>query len=377
MPGVVRRRRRSEEPKEKPPEPSEELKRLARSVKATFLGADPFGGSLDIKLWFSTGSTLLDMALGGGIPAQRVTEIHGPPSSGKTVIAAEILGSCQRQGGVAVIIDPENTFEAERAKLFGLDVNQALYYSAFNTVEEVFECVFEVAKKHAELYKGDTPPPITFAIDSIAALSTKTEMDASLSDASYGMTVAKKMSEALRKLPRLLAQANATLVCLNQVRQNIGGYGSAFVTPGGTAIGFYASCRVLLLQRKKIEDARKVVTGVTITARVVKNKVARPFLEVEFPFYFDYGIDDVGSMAMWLADNVPLTFGNDKKGSSWYDVSRLSPELRSKPKIQGMLKLIRFFEEHNLERLLVEVARREWRKFYDVDPRKRKQRFDG
>lgn len=246
----------------------------------------------------STGSTLLDLAISGsrfekgGIPGGIMVEIFGPSGAGKTVLLCEMAGAVQRQGGEVMFSDPEGRLNAQFAQLFDFKVENAKYDMA-NTVTELFEPI----RKWEPKFEGINA---VFA-DSLAALSTNLELNEKDGD-KYGMRRAKEFSEECRKVCRVLPQRNILLVCSNQVRQNpdAGLYGEKFKSPGGEAIGFYASLRLRCSNARKIYRERSVgkgtekrVVGVETTIRVHKSSVDRPFREAEVSIIYDYGVDDV------------------------------------------------------------------------------------
>jgi recombination protein RecA len=245
----------------------------------------------------STGSTLLDLAIsggisrGGGLPGGILVEIFGPPSCGKTVLLSEIAGNVQRQGGEIVFYDPEARLNKQYAKMFGLNT-EAITYSNPNTVPEVFAPV----RTWAPSGQGING---IFA-DSLAALSTEMEME---DDDKMGMRRAKEFSQELRKTCRILADKNFLMVCSNQVRVNVnaGPYEQKYLTSGGMGIPFYASLRLRCSNPQKIPrdvtmpsgKVVKRIVGVETTIDVFKSSIWKPFYSTVVPIIFDYGIDDI------------------------------------------------------------------------------------
>lgn len=267
----------------------------------------------DITKIISTGSTLLDLAIsggrvhGGGIPGGILVEVFGPSSSGKTVLLSEIAGAVQRQGGQVMFHDPEARLNKQFASMFGFDFTD-IDYTTPDTVTEVF--------LHSRKWEPKTPDKVNgiFA-DSLAALSTDLEMDKDEGD-KMGMRRAKEFSEQLRKTARILVQKNWLMVCSNQVRVNVdaGGYGEKYTTPGGMAIGYYASLRLRALSPEKIYDTIKVagkevkrVIGVKTTFEVYKSSVWRPFMKAPVVILFDYGIDDIRMNLQFIKDYTSTT----------------------------------------------------------------------
>jgi len=260
----------------------------------------------------STGSTLVDLAIsggrvrGGGIPGGVLVEIFGPSSSGKTVMLCEIAGDVQRKGGEVMFHDPEARLNTTFAKVFDLDTKE-IAYSNPNTVPEVFEAV--------RAWKPENPKVVNgiFA-DSLAALSTDMEMDKEDGD-KMGMRRAKEFSEELRKTCRILTRDNLLMVCSNQVRENADPRSfQKFNTPGGLAIGFYASLRLKtnIIHKHKVDKtyAGKEISriiGVRAEIEVYKSSIWKPFRTAPITIIFDYGIDDI-------RENLQFVKGFSKQG---------------------------------------------------------------
>lgn len=248
----------------------------------------------------STGSTLLDLAIsggrvrGGGLPAGVLVEIFGPSGSGKTVLLSEIAGNIQKRGGEVKFHDPEARLNTQFAKMFGLELKEGNYHQP-DTVPEVFEEVRSwEPKKGKDIIHG-------IMADSLAALSTDMEMEKKEGD-KMGMRRAKEFSEELRKTCRMLAQKKYLMACSNQVRMNTdaGPYSPKYTTPGGEAVGFYASCRLRTVVTSKVKKKIKFrgkevekIVGVDIEVEVVKNSIWKPYRKAPVTIIFDYGIDDI------------------------------------------------------------------------------------
>jgi len=254
----------------------------------------------------STGSTLLDLAIsggvveGGGLPAGILVEIFGPESSGKTVILSEIAGNIQRSGGQVMFFDPEARLNVQFARLFGLKIEEGIYKQP-DTVPEVFQSVREWVPDNDKVING-------IMTDSLAALSTELEMENDEGD-KMGTRRAKEFSEQLRKTCRLLKSKKYLMVCSNQIRQNIdaGPWGQKYVAPGGNSIGFYSSVRLRTKIIEKIKQTKEVynvkvnrVVGVEIEVEVVKNSVWKPYRVAPLTIIFDYGIDDTRQNLQFL-----------------------------------------------------------------------------
>lgn len=265
--------------------------RLARPVPdpAEFEGSDRV---------VSTGSTLLDLAISGGrfphggIPSGILVEIFGPAGCGKTVLLCEIAGSVQRGGGEVLFRDPEARLNARFASLFGFRVENA-DYSQPDTVPEVFAPIREWEPRSTSVNGIFT--------DSLAALSTDLEMESKDGD-KRGQRRAKEFSEECRKTCRILRRRDLLMVCSNQVRENVdaGMFAEKYGTPGGLAVGFYASLRLRCHSPTKIQRKIKVegrehsrVVGVATTVDVYKSTVWQPYRSAPVNILFDYGIDDI------------------------------------------------------------------------------------
>jgi recombination protein RecA len=258
----------------------------------------------------STGSTLLDLAISGGrfpeggIPTGILVEIFGPSGAGKTVLLCQIAGNVQRLGGAIKFHDPEARLNKQFARMFGLDVPDENYHIP-STIPEVFSSVRDWLTKD----KGESELRGVFA-DSLAALSTDMEMEGT---DKYGMRRAKEFSEELRKTCRMITQSGALVVCSNQVRQNLdaGPYGQRYKSPGGEAIGFYASLRLRCGSGEKIKVSRSIhgkehkrVIGVKTNIEVFKSSVWKPFRTAEVYIIFDYGIDDIRANLKFVKDST-------------------------------------------------------------------------
>lgn len=270
----------------------------------------------------SSGSTLLDLAISGGrfkeggIPAGILVEIFGPSGTGKTVLLCQIAGEVQKSGGQIMFHDPEARLNKQFAKMFGLD-SDTIEYTMPNTIPEVFKSVREWIPKTSEQSKYNG----VFA-DSLAALSTNMEMDKDEGD-KMGMRRAKEFSEELRKTCRIITQQNVLMVCSNQIRQNLdaGPYGQKYKSPGGEALGFYASLRLRCLSPQKIKVKRTMhgkeherIIGIKVEVEVFKSSVWKPYRTAEIFIIFDYGIDDIrGNLAFVKSASANTVYKiNDK-----------------------------------------------------------------
>ena len=302
--------KRTNKKKEKKSKLAQQMTRRAETAGTIVKSSKGYDGNL--KTVISTGSTLLDLAIsggrirGGGIPGGILVEVFGPNGAGKTVLLCEIAGDIQRKGGSIMFHDPEARLNKQFAQMFDLDTD-TIEYSTPDTVTEVFQSVRKWEPS------GTTINGIL--TDSLAALSTNLEMDKDEGD-KMGMRRAKEFSEELRKTCRLLTNKNQLMVCSNQVRVNAdaGPYGQKYRTPGGEAVGFYASLRLRVSSPKKIKSEQSIkgkkqtrVIGTEIEIEVYKSSVWKPYHTAPVTIIFDYGIDDVRTNLQFVKSNTKAT----------------------------------------------------------------------
>ena len=274
-----------------------------------------------------TGALTLDIALGiGGLPRGRVIEIFGPEASGKTTLTLSAIKEVQKKGGVAAFIDAEHAFDATYAKIIGLNLDELLI-SQPDTGEQALEIVETLVRSNAV---------DLVAIDSVAALTPRAEIEGEMGDAHMGLQ-ARLMSQALRKLTAAISKSKTCVIFINQLREKIGVmFGSPETTPGGRALKFYASVRLDLRRIATIKEG-DIVVGNRIRARVVKNKVAPPFREGEFEILHNEGIakipailDAAVNLGVIAKSGTWLSFQNEKLGQGRDAAIKL---LREKPKL--------------------------------------------
>ena len=268
----------------------------------------------DIKDFVSTGSTMLDLAISnqpnGGIAVGRITELNGLESSGKSLIGAHILAETQKKGGVAVYIDTETSVSTEFLEAIGVNVESMLYLH-LETVEDIFSAIEEIVAKVRE---SDKDRLVTILVDSLAAATTKVELEAEFDKDGWATSKAIILSKAMRKITQMIGRQKIALVFTNQLRQKLGVmFGDPWTTSGGKALPFHASTRIRLKNKGQIKDSKKNVIGMTILAQVIKNRLGPPLRKAEFPLYFESGVDDDGS---WL--QVMKDHGIVKVGGAWY-----------------------------------------------------------
>jgi recombination protein RecA len=287
------------------------LNALIKSLKKQDLEASTLAddaAACVVSEFIHTGSYVLDAIMGGGLPKGRIVEIYGDTSTGKSLIAAQACASIQRAGGIAVYIDTETAVSTHIMRAVGVDVDK-LVYTAPGTVEDVFATIEDILANE-EIKDCD----ILVVWDSIAATSSKAEREKATGETGY-LTQSRTISQGLRKNAGIISKRKMAVLLLNQTRTKIGVlFGDKVATFGGMAPAFYASIRVELSSHKPIQDEDKREIGIHIKAKVKKNKIAKPFLEAEFPVYFGHGIHDYESIFDFLKEYKVIEYS----GGGWY-----------------------------------------------------------
>ncbi|HRI36128.1 MAG TPA: recombinase RecA [bacterium] len=247
-----------------------------------------------------SGSITLDAILGGGYAKGRIVEIYGPESSGKTTLTLHAIAEVQKAGGTAAFIDAEHALDPEYARKIGVDID-SLIISQPDYGEQALEIADALVRSGAV---------DLVVVDSVAALVPKAEIEGNMGDSFMGMQ-ARLMSQALRKITGIISKSNTTVIFINQIRMKIGVvFGNPETTTGGNALKFYASQRIEIRRKEKIEvgagDAKKAV-GNRVKVKIVKNKVAPPFREGEFDILFAEGINRAGEIIDIGAEREVIT----------------------------------------------------------------------
>jgi recombination protein RecA len=304
--------------------------------------------SMDVEA-ISTGSLGLDIALGiGGLPRGRIIEIYGPESSGKTTLSLQVLAEAQKTGGICAFVDAEHALDPVYAKKLGVKIEDLLI-SQPDTGEQALEIADTLVRSGAI---------DVLVVDSVAALTPKAELDGEMGDMQPGMQ-ARLMSKALRKLTASISKSRCMVIFINQIRMKIGiMFGNPETTTGGNALKFYSSVRLDIRRIGQIKERDEVVGNQT-RVKVVKNKVAPPFKQVEFDIMYGEGISKVGELV-----DLGAKAGIIEKSGAWfsYDGNRIGQGrenakafLKENPKVAAVIeKAIRANAGLIVDKMLVE-----------------------
>jgi recombination protein RecA len=243
------------------------------------------------------------------LPVGRITEITGLEQSGKSLLSAHLLAEAQRKGGVAVLIDTETAVSREFLEAIGVDISKLLYVSV-DTVEGIFEACETIIE---QVRKGDKDRLVTIVVDSVAAASSKKEMEADYDKDGYATDKAIIISKAMRKITNMIGRQSIALVFTNQLRQKMNAmFGDPWTTSGGKALAFHASVRLRLKNMGQLKAGDRIV-GIKVRCQVIKNRMGPPLRHADFDIFFDRGIDNYGGWISVMKDQKLV-----KQAGAWY-----------------------------------------------------------
>jgi len=268
----------------------------------------------EISDWISTGSSILDLAISnrphGGLPVGKMVEFNGLEGTGKSLLSAHVVADTQKKGGIAVVIDTENAAAPEFWKSLGVDLSKLLYVQC-ETVEDIFE---KMEQMIGIVRKSNKDRILTIIVDSVAAASTKVELESDHGKDGYATGKSIIISKAMRKITTMIGRQKVLTVFTNQLRQNINAmaFGDKYVVSGGKSLAYHCSVRVRLNNTGKLKKGEEVI-GNECKAVVVKNRMGPPQRQASFDIYFDSGIADYGSWIKVLKENDLV-----KQGGAYY-----------------------------------------------------------
>ena len=268
----------------------------------------------EISDWISTGSSILDLAISnrphGGLPVGKMVEFNGLEGTGKSLLSAHVVADTQKKGGIAVVIDTENAAAPEFWKSLGVDLSKLLYVQC-ETVEDIFE---KMEQMIGIVRKSNKDRILTIIVDSVAAASTKVELESDHGKDGFSTGKSIIISKAMRKITTMIGRQKVLTVFTNQLRQNINAmaFGDKYVVSGGKSLAYHCSVRVRLNNTGKLKKGEEVI-GNECKAVVVKNRMGPPQRQASFDIYFDSGIADYGSWIKVLKENNLV-----KQGGAYY-----------------------------------------------------------
>jgi len=268
----------------------------------------------DITDWISTGSSILDLSISnrphGGLPVGKMVEFNGLEGTGKSLVSAHVVADTQKKGGIAVVIDTENAAAPEFWKSLGVNLSKLLYVQC-ETVEDIFE---QMEKMIAIVRKSNKDRILTIIVDSVAAASTKAELESDHGKDGYATGKSIIISKAMRKITNMIGKQKVLTVFTNQLRQNLNAmaFGDKYVVSGGKALAYHCSVRVRLNNTGKLKKGEEII-GNECKAVVVKNRMGPPNRLANFDIYYDSGIADYSSWIKVLKDNNLI-----KQGGAYY-----------------------------------------------------------
>jgi len=268
----------------------------------------------EISDWISTGSSILDLAISnrphGGLPVGKMVEFNGLEGTGKSLLSAHVVADTQKKGGIAVVIDTENAAAPDFWKSLGVDLSKLLYVQC-ETVEDIFE---KMEQMIGIVRKSNKDRILTIIVDSVAAASTKVELESDHGKDGYATGKSIIISKAMRKITTMIGRQKVLTVFTNQLRQNINAmaFGDKYVVSGGKSLAYHCSVRVRLNNTGKLKKGEEVI-GNECKAVVVKNRMGPPQRQASFDIYFDSGIADYGSWIKVMKENNLV-----KQGGAYY-----------------------------------------------------------
>jgi recombination protein RecA len=268
----------------------------------------------EISDWISTGSSILDLAISnrphGGLPVGKMIEFNGLEGTGKSLLSAHVVADTQKKGGIAVVIDTENSAAPDFWKSLGVDLSKLLYVQC-ETVEDIFE---KMEQMIAIVRKSNKDRILTIIVDSVAAASTKVELESDHGKDGFSTGKSIIISKAMRKITTMIGRQKVLTVFTNQLRQNLNAmaFGDKYVVSGGKSLAYHCSVRVRLNNAGKLKKGEEVI-GNECKAVVVKNRMGPPQRQASFDIYFDSGIADYGSWIKVLKENNLV-----KQGGAYY-----------------------------------------------------------